>query len=152
MRPLIHRGDEVIVEYVTPVDLRCGDIVTLWDGRSYWTHRFLGWRKTGNTKALITKGDALYYVDPPMPPDQVIGRVAALQREGRRLYVRRRPYDLLHLLIGFLSRLQASIPRGTPLAQNIRGLILLFDRGVYLLLRGISRLLTKGFVLVQSDE
>ena len=150
MRPLVHQGDEVMVERISSADLRCGDMVTLWNGKGYWTHRFLGWRMRGNTRVLITKGDACYTADPPVSPDQVIGKVAALQRKGRRLHSHRWPYAPFHALIGLLSRVQASVPRGNAL--NNRGLIVLFDRIVYLLLRGISGLLRRGFVEIETSK
>lgn len=81
MMPLLRQGDEVVLTAVTPDGLHSGEIVTYFNGIDLITHRF--WRVAG--ERLLFRGDRPMHYDPPVFPEQVIGRVQERRRNGRTL-------------------------------------------------------------------
>jgi signal peptidase I len=81
MYPFVRTGDMLLIEPKIPSELKIGDLV-LYRRESgvHIVHRLI--RKNGLT-SLITRGDGLFYDDPPVPVDQVLGRVIAVERDGR---------------------------------------------------------------------
>lgn len=84
MHPAIRDGDALWVSPSAPV--RRGDVALCRAAAG----RVLAHRVVCVTEAGIqTQGDALACPDPPVPWEQVLGRVTAVERAGRRLSPRR---------------------------------------------------------------
>jgi len=76
MEPLLQTGDIVIVHRVGVRDLDLNDIIVYekYDG-SLVIHRIVSIYNKSKHIIIVTKGDNNVFPDPPISPDQVIGRV-----------------------------------------------------------------------------
>lgn len=86
MHPFIENGDVLIIEPADGDRAQIGDVIFYLrpDGR-LTAHRLIKIDMTGSSTVLTTKGDSLGYSDPPFGPEQVLGKVIALERDGRYL-------------------------------------------------------------------
>ncbi len=96
MLPLLVDGDRVWLKHITWPDLSIGDILVFEQGHSMFTHRLV--YKTPDQ--LITKGDNLFYFDALVQPDDVIGKVVAFERAGKRYPIESK-HRAAKLLIGY---------------------------------------------------
>jgi hypothetical protein len=79
MLPVIWPGDILELERVKAGDLSPGEIVLFSRDRRLFAHRVL--KSSGS--AVLTCGDTLPYADPVVPEDELLGRVAAIVRDGK---------------------------------------------------------------------
>jgi signal peptidase I len=103
MFPLMKQGDSIRIERCAPEVIGLGDIITFKRAGTYYTHRLLCVVKRGDGIRLITKGDSEINTDPPVPPDQVLGRVAAIQKKNRTLYLKTPFWRFMNRLFGVFS-------------------------------------------------
>jgi signal peptidase len=79
MAPAIGTGDAVLVDSISPLQARIGDVVTFRspeDPARMITHRVVSMRASGNLVQFVTKGDANTGVERwSVPADGAIGRV-----------------------------------------------------------------------------
>lgn len=99
MLPAIKFNDYIVVKKVPVSCLRPGAIILYQFANSFYTHRLL--YTSGNR--LRTKGDRLPYLDPPMLQAQFLGKVIAIERNGKLIKIDTLKYDLLNLWRGLLS-------------------------------------------------
>ncbi|MBV8518578.1 MAG: hypothetical protein JO197_14365 [Acidobacteria bacterium] len=85
MHPLIHGDDLLHVVPAHPASIARGDVVLTRAARGLTAHRVLRIDAT----TLVTRGDNAPADDPPASFDQLLGRVAFAERDGRRVRVRR---------------------------------------------------------------
>lgn len=85
MAPTLRPGDEVLVEAVSLEALRPGDLVLVQEEGRSLLHRFLGVRRQGGQRMVLTGGDRLWRADPPCPEEALKGRAVAILRGGRPL-------------------------------------------------------------------
>ena len=104
MWPLLRPGDFTIAEPLTGAP-RQGDVLVYRAGTQLVAHRFIGTFSDGR---LRLHGDFVLDEDPPLPPADVLGRVVAIERDGRRI-----PLDsgLPRLLAFALPSLRRRAPR-----------------------------------------
>ncbi len=76
MEPGFHTGDVVIVRPVDPEDLKVGDIIQFRDGNHDVLHRIIEIRQEEGGLVFITQGDNNDAPDPPVPAENVRGRLA----------------------------------------------------------------------------
>ena len=81
MGPFIRQGDAVTVRPCPARDLAFGDIVLFAAGREmYRVHRIVGsFREDGRT-SIITRGDACPDTDPPIGPEDILGKVSVVSK------------------------------------------------------------------------
>lgn len=108
MRPLILQGDSIRIERCAQGNLAMGDIITFKRDGTYYTHRLLRTVRRGNALRLVTKGDNEINVDPPISPDQILGRVAVIQRRNRTLYLKTPFWRFMNRLLGVFSLLETA--------------------------------------------
>lgn len=105
MAPWLQPGDEVTLLRLPLSRLRCGDLVVVQRSADFVTHRLIlvksGW--------VYTKGDRLPGLDAPASPEQVLGRVVAIQRGRMQRDLAAAGWVALHRLIGFWQRLWIEI-------------------------------------------
>jgi hypothetical protein len=77
MIPWLRQGDTVTVK--PGKQCRPGDIVLWRQGEALTMHRVVARSKEG----IITKGDALYYLDKPVAPDDILGQAVTRQRQNK---------------------------------------------------------------------
>jgi hypothetical protein len=85
MLPSIWPGDILEVHQQSLADIRAGEVVLYERDGRFAAHRVV--KKAGEPErpVLITRGDALRTLDAPVSPEELLGRVAAIWRGGRRL-------------------------------------------------------------------
>lgn len=100
MRPLIEQGDTIHVEKFDPRALSAGDIITFKKNEVYLTHRVLWVRKKGNGIIVITKGDNEINPDPPVSPNEIVGKVVNIRTTNGTLRLQRPCWRFTNLLLG----------------------------------------------------
>jgi signal peptidase len=97
MHPTIRSGDSLLVAPVEPDRVRTGDIILYAATPSrLLAHRVIeivrhacpgpeGADAAGTEAAFLMKGDGCPHPDPPVASDRVLGKVAAVERNGRRI-------------------------------------------------------------------
>jgi signal peptidase I len=84
MRPFLCGGETVTLRRVNPAEIRCGNLVLCRQtGGKLLLHRVVRiLRGRGLPVRIETQGDALWTPDEPVTSEQVLGRVAAIERDG----------------------------------------------------------------------
>ncbi len=100
MHPLIRKGDRVHIQGCDPRDLSAGDIITYRNDALYVTHRVLWIRRRGTDIRLIAKGDSEITVDPPLSPEHILGKVAAIGRANRTLNLETPSWRFINRCLG----------------------------------------------------
>ena len=101
MKPTILHGDFVTVEPIEPSEIRRGDIVLYRDRDHVIAHRVVGLTAS---KRFLFCGDGRETPDPPVRPDQILGRVVALERDGHLLRLHRHWMQVLYVARFHVSR------------------------------------------------
>ncbi len=70
MWAVLTRGDMVFIRHASKEELAVGDIVVWQNEKGFTIHRI----ETLNSDTVVTKGDANFSSDPPVPYDKVIGK------------------------------------------------------------------------------
>jgi hypothetical protein len=85
MLPAIWPGDVLEVHRESPAKIFAGDVVVFRREGRFLAHRVV--EKLGGTDGtvLITRGDRLEQADPPVSPEELLGRVIWVRRGHRRL-------------------------------------------------------------------
>jgi len=107
MAPLIEPGDVVLVRHVNPEDLRRGDLILVEQGGAFLTHRLV----TADGHRVQTKGDNASHADPPVLPQDVLGRVMGVEKgdvlsppkDGRRIELDEGRWPMVNRLLGLLG-------------------------------------------------
>ena len=109
MRPMLRDGDRVRLAPVTHADARLGDVVLRVEPSSPIIHRVVGWWPSRDGWRVLTKGDGARRLDPPLPPERLVGRVVALVRgsdvrqlDGTWMRVRARSCAFRSLIAGLI--------------------------------------------------
>jgi signal peptidase I len=103
MHPLIRQGDSIRIERCAPEVLGIGDIITFKRDGAYYTHRLLRIVTRGSVTRLMTKGDNEVNLDPPVSPDQILGKVAVIWKKNRTLYLKTPFWSFMNRLLGVFS-------------------------------------------------
>ena len=98
MQPTIEDGELITVAPVEPAAVKRGDILLYQGERGFIAHRLVGLRKSakGEDVSYLLQGDASVDSDDPVRPEQVLGRVLAVQRAGRCIDLTSRRAKWLH--------------------------------------------------------
>lgn len=75
MYPAIQNGDLLEIVRCDASELRCGDVVLAATGRGLTAHRIVRIGERDGTPRITTRGDNALRCDPPIAPDDVLGRV-----------------------------------------------------------------------------
>jgi len=94
MSPMIEVGDTVKVSRAEPNRIHIGDILAFQDGQNVVVHRFIG--KSWSNRQLVFhhRGDAGAFSG-KIPAQNLIGRVTAIEKEGRKICL-----DSVRLVLG----------------------------------------------------
>ena len=85
MLPSIWPGDVLEVHRRSVTEISPGDVVLFARNGGFAAHRVVEKVCGGDHTVLITRGDALRAPDLPVSPEELLGRVTAILRDGRRL-------------------------------------------------------------------
>ena len=84
MLPAILPGDELVVRRVCLRNISIGDVVLFRQQGRWFVHRVRKLLPAGSQPCLITRGDALPSDDAPVFPEEMLGRIAFLVRDGEQ--------------------------------------------------------------------
>jgi signal peptidase I len=101
MLPTVMPGDTLVIERISPDAVSEGDIVLFVRDRRFFVHRVV--TKGSHDAAILTCGDAMPAVDPPVPGSNLLGRVSLILRNGQRIEPSRNP-RLSHRTVSALVR------------------------------------------------
>lgn len=85
MVPSIFPGDTLIVRRTSPEGACRGEVVLFAREGRFYAHRLVGKTREGGPIRLIARGDALGKNDPPFAEKELLGRVTAVIRRGKRI-------------------------------------------------------------------
>jgi len=85
MLPSIYPGDCLIVESFGSAVPSCGDIVLCRRNGEFCVHRIVGISGERRNTRYTLRGDALLEDDPPLPVQELLGRVTSVLRRGKLL-------------------------------------------------------------------
>ena len=109
MRPMLRDGDQVRLAPVTDAGVRLGDVVLRVDPAGPILHRVVGRWPSRDGWRILTKGDGACRLDPPLPPDRLVGRVVVLVRgsdvrrlDGAAMRMRARGRAIVSLCVGLI--------------------------------------------------
>ncbi len=105
MHPFIKTGDIILVEPRNGTSVGIGDVIFYRrpDG-SPVVHRLVKITSNMYGLILITKGDALKYVDAPVNSRQVMGRVITIEGNGRELKLNEWRSRVFGRLVAWIAR------------------------------------------------
>jgi hypothetical protein len=106
MAPLIRQGDLLVIEHGKG-SLRRGDILVFKKDENLLAHRLVYIEKTTAGELLYTKGDRSRYIDPPLFPDQIQGKVLEARGSNGHLNFTSRFWLLSSYLLAVLSHASA---------------------------------------------
>ena len=116
MQPAIIDGDGLIVDPIGPADIKLGDIILYQAEDRIIAHRVMdiGKGEIPETKVtarmthylFILRGDAAYTYDEPVYPDQILGKIVAVERNGHRINPYSSIYKLSCMVRILLSRIK----------------------------------------------
>ena len=112
MFPAIRPGDILIVEPAAITHVRIGDIVVLEQAAKLICHRVRAFAHDFGGPSLITRGDTSPFPDPAVEEDKLLGRVAAIVREGKSVPMR----DRLSLADNAIAKV---VTHGFPVARAL---------------------------------
>lgn len=111
MLPTLWPGDIVEIESCRAGEVGRGEIVLAWRDERFFLHRFLNERESG----FITRGDSMAGPDPEFAASALLGRLQSVNRNGRQVALRPRPWTRM---IGLLFCYSSLARRG---ALTVRG-------------------------------
>lgn len=104
MLPALWPGDVVEIESCQAGDVGRGEIVLAWRDGRFFLHRLLTERESG----FITRGDSMPEPDPEFATSALLGKLRNVNRNGRQVALRSRPWTrmigLLFCYSGFARR------------------------------------------------
>lgn len=100
MLPTIWPGDILQIERKPWDELAVGDVVLVKREKRVVIHRLVG----SSGRRWVTRGDAMPQDDPPVAPDDVLGRVSQIERCNRATEPRRRVLLVQRVLAWVLCR------------------------------------------------
>ena len=104
MYPFIKHGDFLEVEPVEVASIKVGDVVLCcYGGETLVTHRVVGVSAKDGCVVLDLKGDWTPRADPLVYPEQVLGRVVAVERGEKRTRLNTGPRRLGGILWARIS-------------------------------------------------
>ena len=107
MLPSIWPGDTLELESGNGSIVSEGDIVLFRRDRRLFAHRVMGTSENG----IVTRGDAMPYGDAPVTESEVLGRVVAIVRDGKRIEPSRS--------LSFSHRAVASLARSSDFGARV---------------------------------
>ena len=99
MMPLLQIGDKVLVQSVKPADIRVGDIIVFKNSDKFIVHRVI---RNYNSSSFLQKGDNTTTAE-IVRSEHVIGRVIAIRKGTRVIYLNNGLWKFINLMLTFFS-------------------------------------------------
>jgi signal peptidase I len=114
MHPAIRDGERITIAPVSEREVRRGDILLYRKGRGVIAHRVRRVKmESDSTRRFILRGDASVTSDEPVAAEQILGRVVAVERQGRTI-----------TLAGRRARLRCRLNEGRARIRKLAALAL----------------------------
>ncbi|MGA8501466.1 MAG: hypothetical protein WB683_07955 [Candidatus Sulfotelmatobacter sp.] len=110
MLPSVWPGDTLVVERVSPDQVRVGDVMLVGRDGRLCAHRVVSVDEGCRSPRWITQGDSNLAPDQPVSRDELLGRVPCLIRSGKLIAVRAE--------LSVVDRLMAKIVRRSKTAAR----------------------------------
>lgn len=104
MIPSIWPGDILLVRRITIGEISRGEVVLCERDGKLRAHRVVEIRGAGPDARIVTQGEALPELDPEISESQLLGRVAAICRDGAWRELKARPGLGIRILSGIVRR------------------------------------------------
>lgn len=85
MSPSFRSGDIVIIKSANAAEVAIGDIIVCRSADGMIAHRLIRKYKNNGNMVLVTKGNSLPNFDNPVFPEDVLGKVVAIERGKRKI-------------------------------------------------------------------
>lgn len=105
MRPLISKGDSVLIKSCKVNELKRGDIVLYRGANNLFVHRFLGIKED----KILTKADMSFKENRPILKEQMIGRVSLVKKGLISLNLESKIFRGLNYLFFIFNRIEAKL-------------------------------------------
>jgi hypothetical protein len=128
MAPLLQDGESVIIQAIKTEALCPGDVIAFRRNAEIITHRLVAIR----LQEVLTMGDNLYELDPPVSPEMILGHVIALERDEHQISLSRGGWAIIHRVLAWLGW-QGAAPHRT-------GWVARFPRVLSWLVRSLVRI------------
>jgi len=128
MFPLLQEGEFVLVKPVSAEDLQPGDLIAFRRQNEVIMHRLVAI----NPEGYITLGDHSSTLDPPVLSENILGCVAAIEKDGQQKSLWGGRWTIIHQSLAWLG-CQAAAPRRTGWAARLL-------RALFWLARWLARL------------
>lgn len=99
MAPMIEQGDTVLIRSVHSQQLRRGDLLLVERDGYFLVHRLVA----AGAHYIRIKGDNVSHADPVMELQEVLGRVVAVEKGGRRIELEEGRWPLVNRSLGLLG-------------------------------------------------
>jgi signal peptidase I len=110
MSPIIEVGNTVKISRVEPSNVRIGDIVAFFEGHNVVVHRVIDKTWANQRFSFRHRGDS--GASSGIVPDQnLIGRVTAIEKEGREISLDSRRHIISNRILGWRLRLFDNLKR-----------------------------------------
>jgi hypothetical protein len=106
MFPIIQSNDKVVVEKFVPGLLVIGEIIVFNIGKDLCAHRYIARQEKNGVNEYFTKGDRSFKFDHPVIENKIVGRVTAIERQGKKLNLSRFKYRIMSFCLGAIFKLQ----------------------------------------------
>ena len=103
MAPLIEVGDSVTVQQISLDELRRGDVVVYEDGGTFRVHRLLSIHGELSERLLVTRGDGVFHKDRAWSEGALMGKVVAVEKDGREVDLDTPVWRMTNQLLGLVS-------------------------------------------------
>ena len=104
MHPFIQNGDFITVSPIENSSIKIGDVVFYLTAESrVLVHRVIHKYKKHGSMAMLIKGDACFGSPERVNSQKVLGKVVAIERDGRERKLDSRPYRIIGLLLAAIS-------------------------------------------------
>jgi signal peptidase I len=107
MLPAIWPGDVLELERAKHSELSQGQIILFSRDRRLFVHRI--WKAVGST--IVTRGDAIPHLDPVVTDQELLGRVAYIERHGKSIQPSTR--------LSFWQKVVAGLVRSSDFAARV---------------------------------
>jgi hypothetical protein len=101
MTPMLKDRDILVISFAPQGRLACGDII-VWGMRELITHRVI----LARHHRVYTKGDALYWIDPAISHNDILGIVKQIDRNGLIADMGSTRWKIINWMIGSIGWVQ----------------------------------------------
>ena len=128
MRPFIRDGDFIVVSPVKSSSIRKGDVVFYSNAENkIIVHRIIRKYKKNDRITVFIKGDASFSSPEKMDIQNVLGKVIAIERNGRKKRLDTKLYQIIGLFFAVISPFSRWIyPIGSIMKQSGRRILGVF--------------------------